>query len=154
MTGTLVIEEVVQAQPGTLRLTADNLSIREDGQTQSVSVERIGGTDGAVTVDYSVSDGSATKDLDYQAADGVLTWLGGVGGVQSFEITILDDSEVENDETVNILISGATGFASIGSPRSATLTIRDDDEPALDPIFSDGFESGDTSRWSSSVPSN
>jgi hypothetical protein len=56
-----------------------------------------------------------------------LTWPGGDVATKSFSVSIVDDSDIEGDEIVNLELSNATGGASIGTRGTAMLTISDDD---------------------------
>src|SRR4029077_9902940 len=87
---------------------------------------RTGGTSGAVSVHYATSDGTATAGSDYTAASGTLTFADGEAS-KTFTVTILDDTAVEGNETVNLTLSGPTGGATLGTLASATLTIVDND---------------------------
>ena len=64
----------VSAAAGALQLSADTYSVAEDGGTLTVTVDRVGGSAGAVSVDYATADGTATAGLDYTAASGTLTF--------------------------------------------------------------------------------
>ena len=87
-------------------------------------VSRSGPTVGALTVGYSVG-GSATAGSDYVALSGSVTIP--VGQVSaSVSVGVLDDSEVESDETVTVAVLSGPGYA-IGSPDAAVVTIGDDD---------------------------
>ena len=73
-----------------------------------------------------------------------------------FAIEIIDDNLEEDDETVTIRLSDPAG-ATLGNPSESELTILEDDSPLggnprCSLIFADGFESGDTSAWSRTVP--
>jgi hypothetical protein len=115
------------AEPGVLRFNAGSFSVDEDAGTATITVRRASGTDGTVTVDYATSDGSATAGADYQSASGTLTFSGGQGGTRSFQVGILDDSDTEGEETVELVLSNPTGGATLGSPAQVSLGIADDD---------------------------
>ncbi len=102
-------------------------TINENGATATITVSRAGGSDGAVAVNYATANGTATAGGDYTAANGTLNWNDGESGSKTFTVSILDDSLVENSETVNLTLSNATGGATLGSPNAATLTIVDND---------------------------
>ena len=77
-----------------------------------------------VTVNYAVSGGTAAGGgADYTLNPGVLTFVTGVTS-QEIEITIIDDGEDEEDETIEVTLSGAVN-ASIGSISQHTYTILD-----------------------------
>ena len=89
---------------------------------------RTGGT-GDVSVTVTLTDGTATAPDDYDdvPVPVVLEWLGGDTTDKMFTVTIVDDTNDEADETVNMTLGNPTGGAVIGNPGSATLTIIDDD---------------------------
>jgi CSLREA domain-containing protein len=96
--------------------------------TVTITVERVGGTSGAASVHYATSDGTATAGSDYEAASGDFNWADGVGGSQSFNITVHPDAAYEADETVILTLSSPSGGA-IGGTNPAQLTILNDDAP-------------------------
>src|SRR5262249_26691779 len=94
--------------------------------TATITVTRTGGSNVPVSVNYATSNGTATAGSDYTATSGTLNF--GVGETsKTFTIPILDDTAVENPETVTLTLSNPTGGATLGSPATATLTINSDD---------------------------
>ena len=81
-----------------------------------------------VTVNYSTTDGTASSNTDYTAANGILTFAPGQT-TQTIVISIHGDSLDEGDETVLLSLSNPVS-ATLGTPANATLTIVDDDEAA------------------------
>jgi leucyl aminopeptidase len=130
---------------GVLQYASSTSQHDESAGTVAVAVGRTGGSASGVTVAYSVTGGTATGGgVDYTLASGVLTFDAGVLS-RSVEVAITDDLLAEPAETIQIQLSAPTGGASLGAGSQHTLTILDDD---LDLLFTDGFESGDTSEWS------
>ena len=113
-------------QPGTLGFSSTSYSAGEMAGTVTIEVRRTNGSDGAVSVDYGSSDGSATAGSDYAAATGTLNWADGDTAAKTFEVQIFDDAEEEGTETVNLGLSNAGGGASLGTT-AATLSLTDDD---------------------------
>jgi hypothetical protein len=113
--------------PGVLQFTATAFAAGEGDGAATVSVSRSSGNAGAVTVDMSTADGSATAGSDYQPAITTLSWADGETGTRDVAIGIVDDSQFEGDETVNLTLDNVTGGAAIGARDTATLTISDDD---------------------------
>jgi CSLREA domain-containing protein len=117
-------------QPGSLKLSSASYTTSETNadHTFSIPVSRTGGSDGAASVNYSVTDGSANSGSDYTivSASGTLNWTDGDAADKSIVITVKGDTIYEADETVNISISAAGG-ATLGTPASAVLTITNDD---------------------------
>ena len=124
---TLTIEDNdPQPVPGEFVFSSGNYSVGESGGQVVITVSRINGSDGTVSVDYATANGSATAGSDYVTTNGTLTFANGETS-KTFAITIIDDSIFENSETVNLSLSNATGGATLGNPNSAVLTINDDD---------------------------
>src|SRR5262249_23987185 len=74
---------------------------------------------------FATSNGTATAGSDYTATSGTLNFADGEVS-KTFSISIVNDTLVEGDETVNLTLSSPTG-ATLGSPAAALLTIQDDD---------------------------
>lgn len=113
-------------QPGTLRLIAASDTIAENGGNLTVVVERIGGSDGAVSVQYATATGTAGTG-DFTATSGTLHWADGISANQSFTVMITNDATFEANETFNITLFNPTGGAVLGSPAISAITIQNDD---------------------------
>ena len=98
-------------------------SVAENGGTVTVTVDRVGGSVGAVSVDYATADGTATAGLDYTAASWHPHLCRRRCSLSDLHITILDDTDYEGDETFSVSLSNATGGATLGTPTSAVVTI-------------------------------
>lgn len=109
----------------TLSFRAPSLTVDEGVGSATMVVELSRAAAGQVTVDYAVTGGTATAGTDFSLAAGTLTFPAG-SLTQSFSIPIADDSLDEDDETVRVALSNASG-AQVGGPATATLTIADND---------------------------
>ena len=129
--------------PGAIALSGANYSAAENAGSLAMTVSRTGGSSGAASVRYATSDGTAAAGTDYVAADGTLSWADGDSANKTLTVTITNDTLDEPDETLNLNLSNAVG-ASLGTPKSAILTLTDDDAPQSDtgPIASYGFDEG------------
>jgi hypothetical protein len=87
-----------------------------------ITVQRSGGARGKVTVNYATSNGTASAGNDYTATSGALTFEEGESS-KTFTVPLLYDLVSDGGETVNLLLSGATGGATIVTPSTATLYI-------------------------------
>ena len=112
--------------PGALQFTSSNYSAQENAGFATIQVTRTGGSDGAVSVNYATSNGSAIGGQDYAPASGTLTFANGETS-KSFTISITDDTLDEPNETINLTLSGPTGGAILGSPSTAVQTVIDND---------------------------
>ena len=133
MTGTINVQAVANDEPGNLRFATASASRLEGAGSFTVSVDRVSGEDGAVSVSYATSDGSAQAGSDYASTSGVLNWADGDDATKTFQVPIIDDAQDENDETINVALSNPTGSAGLAMPSTATLTIRDDDDNTPSP---------------------
>ncbi len=111
-----------------------NYSVDESAGTATIAVVRTGLTTGATSVNYATSDGTAAAGVDYDATSGTLQFAAGETE-KSFTVPIIDDTDDEPDETVNLSLSGpAPGpGARRGTPSTAVLTILDNDDDVIIP---------------------
>ena len=113
------------AVPGTLQFIASNHLVGESVGTVTVTVIR-SGSNGEVSIDYSTSDDTAESGSDYQLTSGTLVFADGqTSGI--IEVPVTNDNLVEGDEAFTLILSNATGGASIGSLSSTTISITDND---------------------------
>lgn len=112
---------------GTLQFSAANYSVDESGGSATITVTRTDGSEGAISVDYSTSDGTAIADSDYTLSIGTLSFADGDLTPQTFTVPITDDTVIEPNETVNLTLSNPAGGAVVGTPDAAVLTIVDND---------------------------
>jgi len=83
--------------------------------TAVVVVHRNGSTQGAVSVDYSITGGDATPGVDFQgAANGTINWADGDGDPKWIEYTIEDDGIVEPTESYELSLGNVNG-ATLGA---------------------------------------
>lgn len=115
----------------TVEFVSSNYTASEDTGTATITVRlnRVGDQNQIVTVQYFTDTGSATPGLDYTAisssSNKKLTFNAGET-LQTFPVTIINDSLVENTETVGLVLANPTG-ATLGSGAVSTLGIIDDD---------------------------
>lgn len=127
--------------PGDLSFRQTSYAGAENGGAVAIAVQRVGGTQGAVSVDYATADGSAAAGSDYASASGTLTFADGED-LRTFSVSVLDDAAYEGDETVLLALSNPTGGASLVAPMAATLTIAENEPPPPPDIDMDGFPMG------------
>jgi len=98
--------------PPTVGFAVASSTHDEDSGLVMVTVQLSAPATGAVTVDYAFG-GSAMVGDDYTAAPGPLTF--GVGEmVKTIDVMIIDDGMTENEESIEISLTGSTG-AVIGA---------------------------------------
>lgn len=139
---------------GTVRFTSANVLVMTASTILlALVVERTGPTNLATTVSHRLVAASttATPGIDFEYTPGSLTWAAGDAASRNIIVRILEDSLDEPTEFVRVELFGPSVGTAIASPSHRTIQIGDDDEPSPS-SFSDGFESGDTSAWSATVP--
>lgn len=116
---------IADTEPSILKFNASTYSVNEDAGSVTISVSRTGGSNGAVTVNYATNNGSAVAGSDFTAVSGTLSWADGDSALKTFTVPILDDTTVESNESIVLLLSSPTGGAVLGTPSSAPVTIVD-----------------------------
>ncbi len=100
-------------------------SVTEDGNSTDITVSLSQAYASTVTVDYSVTGGTATNGTDYSLSSGTLSFPAYTTS-QTITVDITDDSNNESDETIIISLSNPLN-ASLGTDDTYTLTITDND---------------------------
>ncbi|MFM2312624.1 MAG: hypothetical protein RLZZ04_1900 [Cyanobacteriota bacterium] len=113
----------VNPNPGTIK-TEPTILINEKDKTAKVTIERIGGSEGNVKVDYSTVDGTASEGLDYNEVSGTLNFAHGETS-KTIKIPILEDTKSEVDETFNLSLDKIEGGALLETPENTIFTIVD-----------------------------
>lgn len=109
-------------QPGALQLSTADATVAEDGGSVTLTVQRVNGSDGAVSVNFATQDGTAAAGSDYTSTSGTLTFAAGSTS-QAITVPILRDTVAESSETFTVALAGPTGGAVLGAPTTATVTI-------------------------------
>ncbi|MDX2097166.1 MAG: kelch repeat-containing protein, partial [Leptolyngbyaceae cyanobacterium bins.59] len=116
------------SNPGTLAFSNTSFSVNENGTPGSVvTVTRIGGSNGAISATITPTNGTATAPGDFNNAPITVTFAAGDTTAKSFSIPIVNDTIAEPSETINLALTDPTGGATLGSQKTATLKIVDND---------------------------
>ncbi|OGS27587.1 MAG: hypothetical protein A2297_03650, partial [Elusimicrobia bacterium RIFOXYB2_FULL_48_7] len=138
--------------PGNIRLDRALYTVSEGAAQLSIRVKRKGGSSGAVSAQYSVTDVTTQSGADYLAVSGTLNWAAGDTADKVITITPVNDTVVESTESFTLALSNPTGGAELGNITSASVYILDNDTPfvmAPNPIISRGrpaYASSDASN--------
>ncbi len=122
-----IVDDDETVTPGTLNFTATTAGVNENAGAVTLTVQRTGGSDGAASIDFATSNGSADAGSDYTAADSVLNWSDGDNADKSIIIDIANDHDDEPNESFTVTLSNASG-AALGGDKVATVTIVDNDD--------------------------
>lgn len=116
--------------PGTLQFTASALTAAENSGNVTLTVTRLGSTEGDLSVGYAVTGGTATAGADYTAIVGTLTWTDGESAPKTISLPLLDDADSETAETVVVKLLTPSQPGALGAPATVTVTIADDESGA------------------------
>jgi CSLREA domain-containing protein len=116
-----------------VKFSAATYSALETDHAAQIAVTRSGDASGAISVDYSTFDGTASERYDYTPAFGSLRF--GAGEIsKTFVVLLNEDAFVEGDETINLRLSNPTGGVFIAGPSTAPLVITDNPTPPVNPV--------------------
>ncbi|HEU4711074.1 MAG TPA: SBBP repeat-containing protein [Pyrinomonadaceae bacterium] len=114
----------VSEATGSVQFNSSTFAVIEDVGLATITVQRVGGSSGTLTVDYATSNGTAIAGQDYTATPGTLTFANGETS-KNIQIPILEDAPTEPDETFTLELKNASNFESLGPPSSMVITIQD-----------------------------
>ena len=109
-------------------ITASDTEAGEPDDNSTFTISRTGATDEALEVSFEVS-GTATSESDYTAIPTTATISAGESSVD-VPLSVLDDNEIEGDETVAITLSDGDGY-DLGDAANASITITSEDVAAF-----------------------
>lgn len=117
------INAMAVALPGQARTPAAPISVAEGAGQVVVTLERVLGTDGELTVQAFTSAATATLGEDFGGVSGGVTFPAGAT-TATFVVPITGDTADEPDETFTVSLGASSKTIA---PTSVTVTIVDDD---------------------------
>jgi len=124
---------------GTIAFGASSYQKAESGGSATIAVTRSGGLGAGMTAQYATTNGTASAGTDYTSTSGTLTFAAGVTSV-SFQVPLTNDTRDEVTETVNLSLSNPAGGAVLGTRRTASLNIVDNDTGGVLSFSSGAYE--------------
>jgi serralysin len=107
------------------------------------TIVRSGDLSLASSVNYSTANGSATAGSDYSAANGTISFAPGQA-TATVAVNVINDSLVENPETLTLNLSGGTNVAIADGVANGTINSDDVLAPLSSPGTMFGTEAGET----------
>jgi choice-of-anchor B domain-containing protein len=132
----LLQDQTRDVPQGALSFAASSYGAIE-GQQASLAVSRIGGTTGAVSVDYEVLSGSLSGN--YQAQTGTLSWGAGDAGDKSVQIDAAIDGSSNELKRGIVRLVNPTGGATLGTTNVASLYVGDTSATSQLRFFADSI---------------
>jgi len=112
------------------------------GAKATLQVVRRGLITPALSVNLAYA-GTATRGVDYNSPSSVA--LAGGTATVNFNVTPIDDSAFEGDETILCTAAAGTGYDAASN--AGTVTIIDDEYPPAPVLFSDSFDTDSSANW-------
>ena len=113
---------------GTILLSSANYPIAQGAGSVTVTVDRIGGSNGAASVQYHTASGTAVSGTDYDNTNGTLIWANGDSSAKLLTIPIRNATPFSGIRTLSLALGSAIG-ATLGPVDAATVTINGDAVP-------------------------
>jgi len=120
------------SSPGVLEFSSSAASAGESSGAATLTVRRLGGVAGEVSALVYINGGTASPGVDYPwYIDYVesIHWADGDDSVKTVSLPLFDDSLLEGDETVELILSSPAGGATLGARDSSVLTVVDSESP-------------------------
>lgn len=124
-TGTVRETWSFSTQGTAVRFNPTTYNVTEGTGSVTLAVNLTKASAQTVTVDYSMTNGTATGGNDFVATPGTITFAPGETN-KTFSINIIDDAVVEVAEAFTVSLSNATN-ASLGTATTATVNIADNE---------------------------
>ena len=119
---TVTISGTQDLTAGSLQLSAATYSVAQSAGSITVTVNRVGGTSGAISVGYATANGTATAGKDYTATTGTLSWADGDASSKTFQVAIASAPAFAGSLTFGVTLSNVA-LATLGAPGAATISI-------------------------------
>ena len=118
----------VNSEPSVLALENSILSVDEGAGAIDIPVVRTGNLNETVSVDFRTFEETAIAGADFTEREGSITFEPGET-VKNITIAIADDKVVDPEETFSVTIDNVTGNGTLDAPRTARITINDNEIP-------------------------
>lgn len=122
---------ILDYEQGTVQFSSATFTVAENAGNASITVNRVGGSDGAATVLVSSANGTALAQSDYTSVATTVSWADGDVAVKTVTVPIIDDRLVEGTESLTLSLSAVTN-ATLGAVSTTTLNITDYEQGTLE----------------------
>jgi MYXO-CTERM domain-containing protein len=106
-----------------------NYSVKEDAGTVTLTVNKEGVDNGAVSINYSTyvdpNDSNGATYKNFSTTQGTLSWAAGDNSPKTFTVPVKSDPTSSADTVFHVLLSTPTGRAAPGETKDATVTVQD-----------------------------
>ena len=116
-----IVEPGTRGGAGLLRFEQRTFVTPESATFAVITVERVRGSDGEVSVEVHTAPGTAVAGLDHDDASEVVTWQNGELGSRTFHVPLFTDAVAEPTETVALALGAVGGGARVDPVRRAAV---------------------------------
>ena len=120
---TVTIAGDASAPVGSFVLPQSTYQVIQTIGALTVTVNRTGGSAGAVSVAYATANGTALAGTDFAGVSGTLIWADGDASSKSFSISISDATPFSGSKSFSVALSDPSGGSSLSTPSSARVSI-------------------------------
>lgn len=121
------------AAPGVIQFASATATVTE-GNLVTLTVERTGGSAGALAVVYGAIGDTALAPFDYSPLAGSLSWADGDVTSKTIEVHVPLDGTMEADEQFFINLAPVGGTRLGATPRCAVTTVNGDTGTSVQPL--------------------
>ncbi len=142
---TLTIGQPV-ALAGSAGFVQSSSRYQENGGDITLTLQRVAGSAGELTLRYQTQDGSALAGSDYVAATGEVSWADGDTANKIIRIQLIDDTALESDEQFTVQLTAIKG-ALLATASNYSVTIQDNEvnqAPRIVGLESKDINAGET----------
>ena len=118
------LARLVMTQPE-VAFASPSATVLEDAGSLSVTIKRFGDATAAASVRVTSTADSAASPADFSAVDTVLSWEAGDSSDKVIAVSLIDDGDLEGDESFSLQLSEPSGVTLI--PLPLNVLIKDDD---------------------------
>lgn len=131
--------------PSIIQFATTSATVGEGGSVD-LTLQRTGGSLGAVSVNYATVARSATAGSDFTTTTGTLSWADGDSAAKTITVATLGDVNTsEADETLEVRLANPLGGMLLGANQIASVTIQNVD-PVTTPHLSFATANEDVSE--------
>lgn len=109
--------------PPTVKFNPTTLTVNENAGNATVTVELTNPNANPTSVDVVIKGGAAAAGTDYTFTSQTVTFPANSTTAQTFNIPIIDDTNQENDETIELVLRNGTNSSVINADSILTITI-------------------------------
>ncbi len=137
----------VATLPGSIQFTASTFSAPKAGGVLNLTVNRVGGSSGAISSTYATSNGTLLAGLDYTQTVGNVSWSDMDTASKTVSVPVINSATTKGGGTFTVTLSNPTGVTGVylGSPSVASGVITEDWPPGG--TFPSNFVTSGSLAW-------